>query len=1102
MKLRRIVVTALTLAVGLLFPTGASAAEPPRWQLESIANTAAAPGSSTSYFLYVRNTGDEPTTPAGCPGSGCQKLEIELPPGMEVGAVSDFPSGEVWVCQVLDSRHAECVTEDPILPVQKAKNSGNPRIVLTVTVRADASGTEIAELSLSGGGAPAVTVHDPTQIGPEPPFGFDALDVAVLDETGQHSTAAGKHPQEMTTWLDFNRGEHSRYGNLWPIEPLRDSELDLPPGLLGNPQTVDECTASELENNVNQFTPVPLCPLGSQVGLVTIQTKQRITPEFPSSFGPMSVYNMVPPPGAAARFGFNMLGSVVVLDAKVRGGSDYGITVSGSNVPEALAIFGAHFEFWGVPADPARDPWRNCPGEMYPFQGFPTCDAQGAPLAAFFRTPTACTDAGGSLPVRARADSWKKPGLWTEDTIALHHEPGYPYPRSEWGPPVEIEDCGNVPFTPTISAEPTTTQADSPSGLEVDLTIPQDEIADPEAVAQSDLKRAQVVLPAGMSVNPSAANGRVACSSAQIGLLGTNFPAPAPIRFTNQAPSCPDSSKIGEVEIDSPLLDHTIKAGVFMAAPQDNPFGSLLGMYVAGRDAESGVVLKLPARVDADPVTGQLTTTFDNQPQLPFEEFRMTLYGGPRAVLRTPSGCGSYAIDATLAPWSGTAPVAQQSSFEITQGPNGTPCPTGAFQPSFSAGTEEPLAGAFSPFSVRFGRADGTPQLGSLDITLPQGLLAKLAGVPYCPDAALAAVSGAIGGGNAQIAAPSCPSASQIGKVAVVSGAGPSPVYVDSGRAYLAGPYKGAPLSIAVITPAVAGPFDLGATVVRNALYLDPVTSATRVVSDPLPTILHGIPLNLRDVRIRLDRQQFTVNPTSCEAAAIGGSIASAHGAVANVSNRFQVGNCAALAFKPKLTIRLKGKTRRGGNPSLRAMLKMPAGNANISRAAVALPPSAFLDQEHLDKICTRVQYAAGGGGGEQCPKGSAYGYARAWTPLLDKPLQGPVFLRSSDNLLPDLVASLSGQIHIDLVGRIDTDKRNGIRTTFDFVPDAPVSKFVLRMKGGRYSLLENSENICRGEHRAGVSFRAHNGRAARLRPLVEPKCGKQRGGKRRPSHR
>jgi hypothetical protein len=452
----------------------------------------------------------------------------------------------------------------------------------------------------------------------------------------------------------------------------------------------------------------------------------------------------------------------------------------------------------------------------------------------------------------------------------------------------------------------------------------------------------------------------------------------------------------------------------------------------------------------------------------------------------TPAACGRYSTSATFTPWSGGPAVDSADSFAIDTGPNGSPCPSGGFNPKLSAGTVNPLAGGFSPFLLDVSRSANEQPLSGLSLRLPPGLLGKLKGIAYCPDAVLAAIPGAEGTGSAEAASPSCPIASQVGSVAVGIGAGPNPFYVKTGRAYLAGPYKGAPLSLAVVAPAVAGPFDLGNVVVRNALKIDPETVQITSVSDPIPTLLHGIPLGIRDLRIELDRERFTLNPSGCEETHFSGSASAPSGASASLTGRFQAASCERLGFKPKLSLKLSGQTHRSAHPKLRAVLKARKGDANIGRAVVTLPKTEFLENAHIRTICTRVQYGAG-----NCPKGSIYGYAKAWSPLLDKPLQGPVYLRSSNHPLPDLVASLDGQIHIDLDGRIDS-VHSRMRATFASVPDAPVSKFVLNMQGGKKGLLVNNTELCHAKPHASVQFTGHNGKRSSSNPLVKTACGKK----------
>ena len=503
-------------------------------------------------------------------------------------------------------------------------------------------------------------------------------------------------------------------------------------------------------------------------------------------------------------------------------------------------------------------------------------------------------------------------------------------------------------------------------------------------------------------------------------------------------------------------------------------------MYVVVKGP--GFYLRLPGKVELDPDTSQVVTSFSDIPQLPFEQLKLSLRNGPNAPLITPSTCGTYNVQIQMTSWASAVPVELNSPIGITEA-----CAAGGFNPKLRAGTAIPTAGAYSPFTFQVTRVDGEQNLAELTATLPEGLLAKLAGVSICGDAA--AASG------------DCPASSQIGATTVGAGAGSNPVYIpQAGKAptaiYLAGPYKGAPYSLVVKVPAQAGPFDLGNVVVRSALNVDPVTTQITASSDPLPQILKGVPVSYRDLRIEINRPDFTLNPTSCDAKKVVGSFAGAAGASANPTAPFQAVNCERLGFKPTLAMKLSGPTHRSAYPALRAVLTARPGDANISRAEVTLPKTEFLENAHIQTICTRVQFAA-----NNCPPGSVYGHAKAWSPLLDEPVEGPVYLRSSDHELPDLVASLDGAMHVDLAGRIDSVHAR-IRNTFEFVPDAPVSKFVLNMQGGKKGLLVNNTELCKTTPRVEAVFKGHNEKVQKVNPVAKADCGKKGKSKKREARR
>jgi hypothetical protein len=839
-------------------------------------------------------------------------------------------------------------------------------------------------------------------------------------------------------------------------ELMHRFEIDLPPGLLANAAKFPTCSLAAMKAGPNGNNAV--CPINAQMGTI----------EVPGAFPlGLPLYNIEPPKGSPAMFGANVLGNLVLLRPFVRPG-DYGITFDSGEIPQGILIREVIVKFWGIPADPIHDPRRvEYQGGAIKFNKPSTAPRQPLTLS-----PTSCTSEAATA--EARLDGWQSIGLF--ERLLITHDIA--------GEEVKFTGCDQLGFTPTVEAKPSTTVADSPAGLDVSIKMPQNE--DPDGYAEAHLRDVTMKLPAGMAVNPSSASGLSACSPAEIGLSTAVGQTPA--IFNGEPARCPDASKLGTVVVKTALLANPMPGEVYLAQQAQNPFGSLLALYIVIDDPQSGIRIKLAGEASPDPNTGQLTVTFPNNPQLPFEEFNVSLFTGPRAALKTPTVCGTHTTNSTLTPWSSPAgsDVQSTNSYTIDKSPSGACVNTEAAAPNtptFDAGTLDPTAGAYSQFALKIARADATQPINRIRATLPKGLLGKLAGIPYCSDAALTLA--AAKPGRAEQAAPSCSPASQVGTVDVGAGAGSTPFHA-AGVAYLAGPYKGAPLSLAVVTPAVAGPFDLGTVVIRNALNVDPESTQISAVSDVIPSILKGIPLDIRTIDLSLDRSRFTLNPTSCDPMEILGAATSVFNQEAGLKDPFQVGGCGVLAFKPKLGLKLKGATKRGKYPALTAVLDAGAGEANIARASVGLPHSVFLAQNHIRTVCTRVQFAA-----EACPAGAVYGQATAFSPLLDQPLSGPVYLRSSANKLPDLVADLRGQIRVALVGRIDSFK-GGIRTTFESVPDAPVSKFVLRMQGGKKGLLVNSRDICRSVTRADVQFDGQNGKAGDSTPVLANSCKKQ----------
>jgi hypothetical protein len=1019
-----------------------------------------------SYSVKVKNTGDQATTAA-------TNVSVALPVGVKLSAAS----GSGWSC---DTATGVCSSSATIAP-----SAQFPTLTLKAWIYPDqAPDTVVATFAAAGGGGGTeANASEIFSFGPATPFGLTSLSASAEDEAGADYTLAGGHPFSASS--SFDMALHtSPTGELAPVQSLRDLFFDLPPGLVGNPQSIPAvCSVREVsETDINKL----LCPESAAVGGVGIDLGGFSEQERP-------LYRIVPEAGYVAAFAFRALKEsqiTVVIRAKIRSNGDYGVTAVAPLPPQYPEILRARFVTlcsYGVKAPM---------GSFVPeFKGCRTPGQAGSNSVPFLTNPTSCT---GEEPVtKVTVDSFEHPGTQTAEGFPDLSDPNWKV-KEAGSPP--ITGCNQLEFDPSFEGRPTTNVADAPSGLDFNLHIPQEGLVDPDGLGSAHLKNTAVLLPEGMAVNPAAATGLQACSSAQIGL--TTAIGASPVHFSGFPANCPAASKLGTVEVSTPLLDKPLKGSVYLAKQYDNPFNSLLALYLAVADPETGVVVKLAGKVTPDPVSGQLRTSFDENPQVPFEDLKLSIFEGPRASLRTPPTCGPKATTAVFTPWSApeSGPPAERSDgFQTTTAPGGGPCPTTLAAlpnaPRFSAGTLTPKAGAYSPFVLRLARDDGSQELKGLSATLPPGLTGRLAGLAQCSEARIAVAKGRSrpGEGATEQAAPSCPAASELGSVDVAAGAGPLP-YHATGKAYLAGPYKGAPVSLVVITPAVAGPFDLGTVVVRNALHVNPVTTQVSVLSDPIPTILEGIPLDVRSIEVSVTRNQFTLNPTSCEPMAIA---ATAFGQSSNalLSSRFQVGECEALPFKPKLSLRLEGGTKRGAYQRLTATVTAKPGEANIARAAVTLPHSSFLAQEHIRTVCTRVQFAA-----KACPAGSVYGSATAITPLLDEPIQGPVYLRSNpEHELPDLVAALRGPdsmpIEVELSGRTDS-KNGGIRNTFDFVPDAPVTKFTLQLRGGKKSLIVNSRDLCKGTQKATVRLAAHNGKTHDFRPVVGNDCGKGRKGK------
>jgi hypothetical protein len=867
-------------------------------------------------------------------------------------------------------------------------------------------------------------------------FGVESASVGVT------TTQAGAHPDLTTTFVLANDGTN-------PYALLDNARIEVPPGVVGNPQQIPRCSIQQLGSTTEESE----CPIQSQVGVTEITVGGISAGTFVEP-----IYNMTPSgSNVVARLGFFARVFPTIINLEINPVT-YALVANIEGAAAAAKVISAKTTLWGIPAAPVHDPLRITPEEARSGGAPPGGRPAGVPETPFVTNPSAC-GSPGSMSVTAT--SYQEAGA----------------PRTATTPFPAITGCGRLSFEPRLGVVATNPVASSPTGVDVELEVPQDE--GPSSLATSTLRSAVVTLPSGLAINSAAGDGLEACSAEQVGFE------------TTRESECPPASKIGTAEIEVPALEHMLRGAVYQRTPEP---GHLFRFWLV--TDEQGVHLKLPAEIEADSQTGQLTTVFkglpalDGLPPLPYTNLKLHIFGGPRAPLMTPASCGTYQTHYAFTPWSGKASVEGNSPMTISGG-----CQPPGFSPGLTAGTTQTSAGSYSPFTLDLSRRDGEGNPSDLAVQLPSGLLAKLVGVALCPE------SSAAGG--------ACPASSQVGTVSVATGVGGTPLWIpqpgkDPTAVYLAGPYKGGPYSLIIKVPAQAGPFDLGTVVTRAAIQVDPLTTQVTVASDPLPQILEGVPVTYRDIHVDIDRPQFTLNATNCSSKTIAARVTSTTGAVANPSVGYQPTNCAILAFEPTLKLFLTGQTKRTGYPAIKAVMTQPKkANANLGGASVILPKGMLIANAHINNPCTRVQFNSTAIPGQGCPPKSILGTAKVWTPLLETPEEGNVYFRSNggERQLPDLVVALQGQIPIQLVGFIDSVGKKGaevrrVRTRFQNVPDAPFTRFELKLSGGKKGLLENSKNLCKAGDRTIFALTGQNGKVHDTEPKVQVSCGKGKAAK------
>ncbi len=1048
----RVVLVALVFAclVGVVGVGQAWAAEP-WWHVNTISAPSSVPGGEGRLVLEVSNLGDKYVNGPESPVT----VVDELPAGVTATHVygeEDY-NGHAGEGNTTKATHCTitgqlvtCVYTGELLPYE--------RMMIAITVEvAPGTGTGLSVVSVTGGGAPPVTVRRALALSDTPPlFGVENYELNPEEEGGAPDTQAGSHPFQLTTTLTFNtksvrvnRLNEKTDGNeilseVQPIEMTKELRFVLPPGLVGNPNPLPKCPTAVFIHIATE------CPEDSIVGVATpIVTSVSSVTHVPLA-DTTPLYAVEPAVGEPARFGFGTIAGPVTLDTSVRTGGDYGVVVSVPNITDALGFIGTQVTFWGVPADSRHDNARGvCLQEadekVSPSQFEFSCPVQGKPQP-FLIMPTSCA---GPQQTTVEGNSWANPGT------AVSKQYTFASLESElYG----FGGCNRLSFEPSIKVAPDGTQASTPSGLTVDVHVPQEASLDATGVAQASVKNTTVTLPAGVALNPAGADGLSACGANEIGLSN---PAEQ---------SCPESAKVGTVEVHTPLLPNPLVGAAYLAQQEANPFGSLVALYIAVYDPVSGVRVKLAGEVVPDPVTGQLVSTFEDTPQLPFEDLVLHFFGGSRAPLGTPALCGSYTTSAAIEPWSGGGAADSTSEFQITSGPDGSPCtdPLG-FAPSLTTGSLNIQAGAFTPFTMTMSREDGNQNLQAIQLKMPPGLLGTLSSTELCPEQ--------------QANEGTCGSSSLIGETTVSVGLGGNPYTVKGGRVYITGPYDGAPYGLSIVNPAKAGPFDLEDTasqrptcdclVVRAKIEVNPTTSALTITSDnsgpyKIPQIIEGIPLQIKHVNVTINRPDFTFNPTNCEPMSIGGSLSSSQGSSAAVNVPFQVTNCATLKFKPIFTVSTSGRTSRADGASLHVKLtypKAPFGSqANIGKVKVDLPKQLPSRLTTLQKACPNKVFEANPA---SCPVDSRVGSATATTPVLPVDLAGPAYFVSHGGAkFPELIIALTGEgVTVYLHGETFISKAGITSSTFRVIPDVPIGTFELTLPEGSDSALAANGNLC-----------------------------------------
>ncbi len=1020
---------------------GSGLTQSPQWTVTAFSgptNLSPAPGSKGLYRVQVQNTGGAPSN-----GSTITVTDV-LPAGLqatsEPATGANFQTGTPMSCAGLTCTYSGEVALDDFL-----------ELTIPVEVEEGAPLSVTNLVTVSGGGAPEASRETPTAISATPAaFGFAPGSTA----SALSSTQAGAHPDLTTTLAYTNIGKGLLAGD------PKDSGATLPPGFVGDLADSPRCPIGQFSLGGQGIAPPLACSLSTIVGTVTVtlglaEYRDNIT---------VPLVNLTTNPGEIARFGFDVLGFIIQGTVALQPGN-YAVQTSFEKITDNLFQFsGISLTVWGNPADPSHDLMRGrvCEGADGPAHScsyvnaksglsgqseaeLPNGQSVTTPQIPYLTSPTQCT----SEPEQAtlEASSWEKPSQnVTQATII--------------GP---FTGCSLLEFAPAITASPDTTSADTPAGFTFGVKMGQEGLVNKEASAEADIQDTTVTLPEGIAINPGQANGLGACQFSQDG-IGLEGP-----------PSCPSDSKVGTVEIETPVLRNKLDGNVYVL--QSNPPD--LELLVAPEDPPDGIYVKFIGKVVLNETTGQLVTTFEKTPQLPFSSLKFSFSGGAQAALTTPTGCGIYTTTSTFTPWSTPfgAEASPSSLFGVESGTNGAPCPPSPlpFSPTLTAGSTTDQAGGYTHFSLLLQRADDQQRVTRLQFKTPEGLLGMIAKVPLCPEP--------------QAGDGTCPEASQIGHTVVEAGPGPYPLDVPQpgeppAPIYLTTGYEGAPYGLSIVVPLHVGPFVLKTQVVRAKIEVDPLTSQLTITTGELPLFIDGVPADLRDIDAVIDRPEFMFNPTSCAPMSFAGTATGTEGASAPISSPFQMGSCQALTFKPNFKVSTQGKTSRADGASLTAKIVYPTGNlganqassqSNIKMVKVELPKALPSRLSTLQKACTEATFSANPA---NCPAASRIGEATAITPVVPVPLSGPAFFVSNGGAkFPELIVVLQGYgVTIDLHGETFISKAGITSSTFKSVPDVPIGSFELILPEGPDSALAANGDLCKAKLTMPTEFVAQNG--------------------------